>query len=300
MAVNNVFSGTSSTWTDASNWSAGHAPTTGENGFLTNNTTQVTAAINNSSANTASFNHVMDFTGQVGTNGTVNTYLQLGAVVGNIGVAPAGGANGAGSRLFNWDAGTSSTVINILNTANSGTAVGQAPVKLKGSLLTLNLTGGIISVAALQTENATVSSMKVTNGGPIVPNAFMGAGCNLGTITMTGGTVVNASQMLVADCHISRSGTQFTHQGSGGYATMQVDAGSKVTYTGTGSVNALILTGVLDLSTGGGTISFGSVTIYNGAKFNDPLGRASFVTPYVLSGCSLKDIYMDLGQGRVT
>lgn len=298
---NNVLVGSDSTWTTVSNWTAGHAPTTNEDGFVTNDNIAITGGLNNASANLHSLNQVMDFTGQIGTNGSVNTYLQIGAVTVNLGLPIAGGGSGAGTRLFNLNSGTSSTLINVFNSANSGASVGQAPIKLLGSAMQVYVTGGIISIAALQTENATISKMSVVNGqNSINPNVFVGAGCNLGTLTLNGGIVSNASQLIVTNAHTARTATQLNHLGSGGYNTLQIDGGSKVTYTGSGSVNSLICSGIMDLSTGGGAVAFGSVAFYSGATFSDPLGRSTFGTPYTLVNCSLKDVNIDLGQGRVT
>ena len=297
--ANNVLIGTNVTWTTAGNWSTGAAPVNSDVVFLTNNQTLITGGLVNTGVRLTTLNLVMDFTGRVGTNNVSgNTYLQISAVTGNLGIPAAGGAVVNGSSLFNWDAGTSSTVINVLNTSNSGSAQGQSPYKLLGSALTINLMGGNISVAALPTENATISTMNViASGQGVSPQAYLGPGCNLGTMTLTGGFVVSNSQTLVSSAVISGNNVRLVHQGTGGFNSLVVDNGG-VTYNGSGSVNSLSLTGTIDLSGGGGTVVFGSVTLYAGAVFYDPLGRASFSTTPTLVNCTRANVSLNLGLGR--
>lgn len=297
--ANNVFVGTSSSWQTTSNWSTGVAPVAADNVFLTNNSTAINSGLNNATQNITTLNVVMDFTGSVGVNGTANQYLQIASPTANIGTPIAGGGFAPGTSLFNWNAGTTSTSINVYNTSNAGASLGQAPVKLLGSALTINHVGGVLSVGALPSENATVSSVNMAyNGNGISPQAYYGPGTNLGTLNVNGGSLTIASQQLVTALKVARSGTICTHQGTGGYATLQIDAGARVNYNGSGSVNALTITGTIDLSGGGGNVSFGNVTFYRGASFIDPLSRSTFVNTPTIVGASIRDINMDLGQGR--
>jgi len=297
--ANNALIGTDTTWTTTGNWSTGAAPVNGDVVFLTNNQTLITGGLNNATVKLTTLNMVMDFTGRLGSNAASgNTYLQIAATTGNIGIPPAGGAVVNGSSLFNWNAGTSSTVINVLTSSNSGSAQGQSPIKLLGSALTVNLMGGNISIAALPTENATVSSLNViASGQGVSPQAYLGPGCNLGTLTLTGGYVVSNSQQLVTSAIISGNNVRFVHQGTGGFNSLTIDNGG-VTYNGSGSVNSLSLTGSIDLSGGGGTVVFGSVTLYAGAVFYDPLGRATFNTTPTLVNCTRANVSLNLGLGR--
>jgi hypothetical protein len=297
--ANNVLIGTNTTWTTAGNWSTGAAPVNGDVVFLTNNSTLITEGLNNATVKLTTLNMVMDFTGRLGSNNASgNVYLQIAATTGNIGISPAGGAVVNGSSLFNWNAGTGSTTINVLTSSNSGSAQGQSPIKLLGSALTVNLLGGNISIASLPTENATVSALNViASGQGVSPQAYLGPGCNLGTLTLTGGFVVSNSQQLVTSAVIAGSNVRLVHQGTGGFVNLTIDSGG-VTYNGSGSVNSLSLTGSIDLSGGGGTVVFGSVTLYAGAVFYDPLGRASFSTTPTLVNCTRANVSLNLGLGR--
>ena len=298
--ADNVFlsNATSPNWTTAGSWSTGSAPVNGDIVFLTNNNTLLTLGLNNSTVALTSLNMVMDFTGQLGVNGSSNQYLQIAATTGNIGLASAGGQIGSGSTVFNWDAGTSSTVVNILTSSNGG-SVGNAPIKIKGTALTINQVGGIFSVAALASETATVNTLTVTSSAQgVSPQAWVGPQCNMKTLTMSSGAVYDSSQQVTTSASLSRSGTLLTYTGTGGFATLEVDAGAAVRYNGSGSVNSVILTGSIDLSGGGGAVTFGNTTLYRGAIINDPLGRLVFTNPPTIVGCSRTEVSINLGVGR--
>ncbi len=297
--ANNVLIGTSQTWTTTSNWSTGAAPVNGDIPFLTRNTTIINAGLNNATVKLTTLNLVMDFTGQIGVNGSTNQYLQIATTDAYLGLPPTGGAVANGSTLFNLDVGTSSTTINVLTSSNSGSAAGQSPIKLLGTALTINLTGGNISVASLPTENATINTLNVVSSGQgLSPQAYLGPGCNLKTLTLVGGYVSSNSQSLVTNAQISGNNTRLVHQGTGGFGTLTIDAGGSVAYNGSGSVNSLTVTGSIDLSGGGGPVTFGNTTFYAGASFNDPLGRAIFSNQPTVVGTTRAAIGINLGLGR--
>ncbi len=297
--ANNVLIGTSQTWTTASNWSTGSAPVSGDIPFLTNNTTIINAGLNNASVVLTTLNLVQDFTGRVGVNGSSNQYLQIASTTVYLGIAPTGGAVANGSSLFNLDVGTSSSTINVLTSSNAGSGTGQAPIKLLGTALTINLTGGIISVAALPTENATINTMNVVPSGQgIAPQAWVGPGCNMKTLVLTGGYVTSQSQSLTVNAQIAGSNTRLVYQGSGGFNALTIDAGGSVAYNGSGSVNSLTVTGAIDLSGGGGPVTFGNTTFYAGASFYDPLGRAIFTNQPTIVNTTRAAIGINLGLGR--
>ena len=296
--ANNTLIGTSSTWTTASNWSTGAAPVNGDVVFLTSSSIVINAGLNNATVAPGGLNVFMDFTGRVGVTGTSNQYLQIASAAVTIGLPPVGGQSAVGSLLFNLDVGTTSSTINVLNSAAQGTTAGQAPIKLLGSALTVNLTGGVISIAALPSENATINTLSVVaSGSGVSPQAYLGPACRMGTLSQSSGNVVSYSQQLVTSATISKGG-RLLHEGTGGFSALTVNSGSSVNYVGSGSVNALTLTGTIDLSGGGGTVIFGSVVFLPGAVFNDPMGRASFATTPTLSGCSRDQIAVNLGVGR--
>lgn len=297
--ANNVLIGTSSTFTTATNWSTGAAPVATQDVFLTNNTVSFTAGLNNATvASLNTLNVVMDYTGAMGSNGTSNIYLQFSATTCNIGQPIVGGGNANGSNTFNWNAGTNSSICNVLNTANSGATTGQAPVKILGSNMTINLTGGIISVAALPTETATISTFTIANGQTgISPRAFIGPGCNTTTLTQNAGAVTNNSQMVITTANVARSSSTLNHQGTGGYGTLEIDNGASVSYVGTGSISSLILTGTIDFSGGGGPVTIVNRTLFRGAKFVDPSKRCTFTNNATFNGCSISDCTIDRGQG---
>lgn len=297
--ANNVLIGTNATWTTAANWSSGAAPVTGDVVFLTSNATTLNAGLSNSAVLLTTMNLVMDFTGQVGINGTTNTYLQIGATTAYLGLPPTGGQSSNGPSVFNWNAGTASATINIVNSSVAASAPGQSPIKLLGSALTINVTGGNVSIAALATENATVNTFSMLNSGQgNAPQAYFGPGCNMKTLTLEGGYANSASQQLTNSAQVANNGSQLLYQGSGGFGTLTVDAGGRVTYNGSGSVNSLALTGLIDLSGGGSPITFGNVTLYAGAVFYDPLGRSVFTNSPTVVNCTRAQVSVNLGLAR--
>lgn len=297
--ANNVLIGTSSTWTTASNWSTGSAPTTGDIPFLTNNSTIINGSLNQSTVALSSMNQDMSFTGQVGINAASgNTYLQIVSPVTNLGKPPPSNQSSAGTRLFNWNAGTTSSVCNVMNTANSGASSGNAPIKLLGSALTINLTNGIISVAAFPAESSTIT-LNVANGNlGVAPQAYLGPGCVITALSQESGVVTSASQSVVTTALVARSGAALSHIGTGGFATLEIDSGGKVSYAGSGSINTLTITGSIDLSGGGSAVAVGTINVYGGAKISDPLGRLTFGSKNLI-GCSMSDVTIDLGNGRI-
>ena len=302
--ANNVFVGTDSTWTTTSNWSLG-TPTGGQTVFLTNSNTVVTAGLDNHTTSLASLSVAMDFTGRVGVNAvagtSANTYLQIASPLAVIGQPASGGYTASGSNVFNWNAGTTGTNITVLNTANSGSGSGQSPVKLLGSAMTITLTGGIISVASLPSETATINSMSVTSSGQAIPpQAYLGPGCNITALTVSSGYVCSYSQQAIPTALLVGNGASLAHMGSGGFSTLTIGAGATATYIGTGTITTLTLTGVIDLSGGGGPVTLTNTSFYKGAVFKDPLGRSVFTNPPTLVNCSRSDISINLGNGRYT
>lgn len=294
MPTNNALSGTSGSWTTTTNWSQGHAPTSNEYALLTTYSTAFTGNLAQTTVVLGVFNQDMSFTGTVGANGSTNTYLQIAAPIGNLGL-PSAGSSTSGSRLLNWDAGTSNTVINVMNTATSGTS--GAPVKLLCTNATVNLTNGIISIAALASETATVNTLNVTGGssGPS-PQAYFGPGCTVTTMVLNNaGAITSASQAVTSGATLTGTGAALTYIGSGGFSSLNVTNSAKVTYTGYGSVNAMTLGGTLDCSNGGEPFTVAASTFTLNARLIDPLRRITFTNPPVLLGVAWKDIYVDRG-----
>ncbi len=292
--ANNQFIGTGSTWTTTTHWSAGHPATTNEFTLLSGAAAAISAGLAQGAVVVGSLNQDMSFTGSLGTNGTSNTYLQIASPVSNLGIISPSTTT-SGSRAFNLDVGTSSSVINVMNTAQSGTS--GAPVKLLCTNATVNLTGGIVSIAALASETATVNTLNVASSGTgVSPQAYLGPGCTVTTLAQNNaGAVTSASQALVTTATLTGSNAQLNHIGSGGISALTIANGAKVTYTGSGSINSMVLAGTLDMSGGGSTVHLGSGTLTVGAKIIDPLRRLVFDTALVRTLVAWKDVYIDRG-----
>jgi hypothetical protein len=296
----NVLVGTSSTWTTTSNWSTGAAPIANQTVVITNSSLVINAGLDQHTIALAGFNQDQSFTGQIGTVGaTGNTYLQIASPIINLGLPTPTGSFDGGSRLFNLDAGTTSTLINVSATANSGTQTGRGPISLLGTALTVNLTGGSINIAPFATETATASALNIASGGTGTPKCYLGPGVTLTTLSQNAGEVMNASNAIITTATITGEGSILTHAGTGGFATLKINPGTTVNYQGSGSINTLTLFGLLDMSVGGGTVHIGNLTIYAGAEIWDPNHRLVFDNTPVLSGCTLDDVTLNLGVGVI-
>jgi hypothetical protein len=298
----NTFIGTggSADWTNTGNWSSGAAPVSTQDLYFTANTNSLTTGFTQSAVIPASLNIFTDYTGSIGNSGVLSgasgSYLQLGPTIVNFGVQGQG--TGSGPRRFNLNTGTTTTTINILSTTSSALDSGQAPVRLLGTSMTVNLSGGIISIAAYPTETATVTALNVANGNSgVTPQAYVGPGATLSALSQSAGTVTIASTASCPLADLSRS-SKLNHIGTGGFGTLTIGTGSSVNYDGSGTVSLLQIYGTIDLSGGGGTVTITNSTFYSGAKVIDPLGRLVFTNAPVLSGCSQKDLTIDLGDGR--
>lgn len=294
MPTNNQLVGTTGSWTTTTNWSQGHAPTTSEFTFLTTFATAFTGNLNQVAVVLGALNQDMSFTGSLGLNGTTNTYLQISTPTTNLGL-PSSGSTSSGPRTFNLDVGTSNSVINVLNTAQSGAS--GAPVKLLCTNATVNLTNGIISIAALASETATVNVLNVTAGSSgVSPTAFLGSGCTATTINQNNaGAVTNASQAVCGAATLSGSSASMVYIGSGGFNALSVVNGAKVSYVGNGSINSMILGGTFDTTGGGSTFHLGAGTLTAGAKLIDPGRRIIFDTPIVRLNVAFSDITFNRG-----
>ena len=113
------------------------------------------------------------------------------------------------------------------------------------------------------------------------------------------GAVTSQSGVVVPNATVARPNAVFTHIGVGGFGTLSLQNGGKSFYNGTGIVTLLNLYGTIDFSGGGGAVTITNANLYKGATIKDPLGRVTWTNKPVPVGCSLSDINVDLGQGRM-
>lgn len=99
------------------------------------------------------------------------------------------------------------------------------------------------------------------------------------TWTQTGGTSVLNASGTVTTCNLSNG-------------LLYIDNAPTIT-------NMKLKTGgVLDCSRISAGPTFTNTTIYSGTQLYDPRGSITFTNPALLSGCSIKDVRLDLGNDR--
>lgn len=297
----NTYLGTSNDFTNTGTWSTGSAPVSTQDLYITSTSQVITAGLAESAVAPNSLNIYTDYTGAIGNPGTASgatgSYLQLGPTTTNIGVQGQG--TGTGPRRCNLNFGSTTAIVNVQSTTNSPLDSGQSPVRLLGTSMTVNLTGGIISIAAFPTEAATITALNINSGqSSVTPSAYIGAGGTLTLLSQSAGTVTTASTSSVPNAVISQSNTGLVHIGTGGFGTLTIGGGAKCSYSGSGTIALLNITGTIDMSGGGGTVTVTNSTFFPGAKVIDPGGRLVFTNPPVLSECSQKDLSLDFGIGK--
>lgn len=245
--ADNVWLGTDVTtpnsWSVAANWSLAHVPIATENvWFPAGNSVSVTAGLNQATIVLASLNIDPSYTGKIGVlSGVVVTYLQIQPTILNMPAASAGTGAGAGSTLIAIDSASSALTANIQqsNTAD------VASIRLKGTAITLNQTGGSVAIAAYPGETSTVTTARLSNGpNDAAPSLLLGAGVTLTDAYMEAGALTSYSANVAPSIRIA--GGIYDYRGTGAHSQLDVDAGACL-YTGTGTLNGNCnVRGVLD------------------------------------------------------
>lgn len=270
MAVATWISTSSTDFNVTGNWSTGAVPIAGDTvvfdgtgtAALTTNADQHTVAFAAIYCNQAS-------AAQLGglTTAGVATYFQHAAPVVFIGQRTGSGSP-AGSNLILMDSGSTACVYTIADSASTAAVnANLPPIQLKGTALTLNLTGGNAGLGVRAGETATLASGNVTSGatGRTVqsPSLYLGQGVTVTALRMDTGTCLNRATNTVAAATIN--GGTYDYQGTGAHTTLTVNAPGTAYYSGTGTITTLNLSGTFDRTRDGRTVTITNANLYRGA-----------------------------------
>jgi len=283
----------------AANWSSGSVPVAGDTVvFNGTGTAALTTNINQSTVAFAAIFIEQANAAQIGslTTGGVATYFQHAAPNVYIG-QQTGNGSPTGSQLVLLDSGATSCAYAIYDSANS-TAVNAflPPIQIKGSALTLDITGGNVGLAVRAGETAT-ATINISQGGGVTvssPALYLGTGVTLSSLKQDAGYVLNRTSNTVTAATIN--GGTYEYQGTGAHTTLTVSANSNNTgicyYSGTGTITTLNLDGQFNRTRDGRTVTITNTTLSSGFSLfldNGVSGSTVFTNKPTLSGCSMSD-----------
>ena len=221
-------------------------------------------------------------------------YLGIGATVVNI-----GRGTGVGIRLLKLDTGNSGLEYNILKT---GTPLedNREAVTIKGinSSGRANVSLGSFGFAVLGGESGRLVSLNI-GVGTGTPRVNLGFGADMasGTINFNNGSLTLNGRVSTLNYN---AGTGGTITGSGAILALNVRGGS-LTHQGTGPIGSITVgtPGQLTLSDVGPALTIsGAVTLAAQTSLTDRGFRGSYASGIVYSNCRMKDVTVDLGPSR--
>lgn len=262
MSIRRWISTSSNDFNTAANWSGGSVPVsndtiifdgTGTADLLTNLAQSAVTGI------TLIITHANE--ANIGSDAAgVAAYFQIGASSCSIGRSDGGVGNGSGLILL--DFGSTSNATNVLQTSQSSDNAKYPPVCIKGTGVTLTVSGGTVGVAVRPGETATVT-VKTTNGlEGSSPSLFLGAGVTTTLATIDAGTLQSLSDNTTSDARVT-NGT-YTYSGTGAHTALEVDGGT-VIYNGTGTITTATVRGELNFSHDARAKTVTNCSVYRGA-----------------------------------
>lgn len=283
-------------WGIGANWSTGSTPANTDDVFILNS-----RPIRNGLAQSAVTLTSLTISEQaiigrpiVNTDSNVAPYteyrateLAIGATTINIGTGAA-----ISNQRCRINTGSVAGTVNIAQTG-SAIDVGGAAVSLRGTNLTaVNAQAGSVDIAMEPGQVATVTDIRVANAA-----VRCGSGVTITNISQTGaaGSVVRRSAVttakVVGGTHTIEAGNTTTLNADGGLI-IQKGSGT-TTNTDIGGNATLDLTQCL-----AGHTYPNPVKLAKGSTVIDPFGRGAFDGGFVLQGCKLSDVSLDVGTDR--
>jgi hypothetical protein len=136
------------------------------------------------------------------------------------------------------DSGAAAVTYTIRRTADQPLTADAnlTPVRLKGTNLTLNISGNSkVGVALTTGETATVANLRLTANDDGVPAIELGRGVTLNGATVNAGAVHDISDIAKGGA-ITLDGGTWTYDGTGTFTTVNVYAESTFNWNGTGNI----------------------------------------------------------------
>ena len=207
---------------------------------------------------------------------------------------------GNGCGLQRWKLGSSSAwTITVFNTGSS-TETGRQAVNIYSSSASniLTILGGSVELCGLQGQTFTASTITcgVSGQGASTPSLVLNVGCTLTTVTVGSGQLL----LSAAATTLTVNGGLIYVYGSGAVTTLSV-SNAQCYYQGTGTITTLNVRtgGYFDLGQAGPSVTItNTVNLFEGSIFNDVTYREASSTAFLLSGCLISDVTINLGPAR--
>ncbi len=220
-------------WTNTANWSGGVVPISGDDVYIDSTSRDIATNLGQSAVALTSLNISKNF---VGTLGTFDTPLQIGAVTVSLGYINGQVASPAGSGRIHLDLGsTTAATVRVFGSASSAaddggttaTSDGVNPIRIKAANAATDIfvSGGFVSLADVAGETSTygeVSLSSVDGASGIVMGQQGASAVTLTTLDVEGGNLLTFSGATTANV---RGGILRT-LGDAVFPTVNVEGGS--------------------------------------------------------------------------
>ena len=220
-------------WSTAGNWSPSGAPVSTDDVFVEETNEDIDAGLNQSAVALSSLNIAQSF---VGTIGTKDSPLQIGASDVRIGYRTSGTGTPAGSRRIHLDLGSATAAqVNVDGTASSAADTGLNPLRIKAAnaATDIYIRGGFVSVADYPGETSTLD-LSVSAG-----TVSLGQSNNNTAVTMVGVAITGGSSVIRSmPTTLIVEGGSCTTEGDGAITTANVRGGTAV-FNNTGTITTL-------------------------------------------------------------
>ncbi len=299
MATKFWISTSSTSFNTAANWSDAAAPV--------NNDTLVFNALGTANVET-NLSTVLtgitiikekSYVGQIGVlTATAQTYLVLDG--GTAYLENTTGGDGSGSPLLMLNFGTTAATVFTYDSASTATNSNYPPIILKGTVLTVHQSGGIVGVGVLPGEAATGTFRLVNGQSAIRPELFLGSNVTTTALTANFGTVRSRVNNTVTAATLDGDQTQYIYDGTGAHTTLTVGEGSTAIYAGTGTITTLNLTGTFDRTRDGRALTITTTNLYDNAAFLLDNGVSASTTRSTVNliQCGMQDISVSTPSGE--
>jgi hypothetical protein len=279
-------------WDSVDNWDGGALPggAASQDVYIDNFAGDILYGLDQSAiANAlASLNLEASFTGRIGPNGATGKsgdYLQIKALIVNIGEHNGYGTPTASGRI-KIDLGTTASTVNVYKTATPTDASdGKPAVRLLATHAStdVNVRRGTVGIAIEAGETSTINDIDVSYIASVTGDAdvYIGSGVTMGDLSQTGGDII--AQCTIGTVN-SKAGTVLI-TGSPAITELNAD-GATITLDTTGAITTLNANDGQVYPNNHGTI--GTLNVDGAAVDFTQSSRARTVTTVKLNSGSLK------------
>lgn len=295
--------GQDNSFSTGANWSTGSAPGAGDTViFDGTGTSAMTGALDQ---HTIAFALIIIYQSAVNLIGNIvgatRTYFQHAAPLVLIGQR-TGFGQPTGSQLLMLDSGGTTCTYAIYDSSNQAAITTTLPpIQLKGTVLTVDMSGGAAGIAVGNGEVSTLVSLTLSLGNSgsnqtvSPPQCYIAPGVTVTAMAVNAGTVLD--QRTHACTAATINGGTYTYQGTGATTTLTINSGVQsngyVYYSGTGTITTLNNSGTFDHSQDGRQVTITNSNAYSGATFNlnnGVAGSTVFTNSTALVSCSVQDL----------